>query len=458
MNREIIDKIKNINGKKTQNPKACVITFGCQQNESDSEKIKGMLNFMGYEIDGCLDLCEVIVVNTCAVREHAELKTFSRVGNLKNRKQKNKDLIIGICGCMAEQEHTLDYIRESLSFVDFTLGARSLFAFPEIFYETLINKTKSIKKENLQTDIIDEELPAKRDSSFKAWVSVMYGCDNFCSYCVVPYTRGRERSRSGEKILDEITGLVNSGYKDITLLGQNVNSYKDPQKTNYDFARLLGEIIKIKGDYWLRFITSHPKDISDGLIWQMGESEKFAHHIHLPVQAGSDRILKLMNRGYTRENYLALIDKLRNTVKDIAVTTDIIIGFPGETESDFIETLDLVKLVKFDNIFPFIYSKRKNTPAEKMEDKISRKEKTDRFAGLVKIQKEISADKNREYEGKTIKVLAEGEYKGDPGLLSGRTSSHKLTVFKGSAELFGSFVNVKINEGKLHGLYGEIVF
>ena len=494
MNKEIIDKINSITCQKSQPPKACVITFGCQQNEADSEKIKGMLADMGYEItdvdmtsdiagsqgkygefiiseNSSLALCDVIIMNTCAVREHAELKAFSRTGQLKHYKNKNKNLLIGICGCMVEQEHVLEYIKKSFPYVDFIFGTRSIHKFPEIFYETLTAQKRIIRNKNIGEDIIDEDMPVRRDSFFKAWVSIMYGCDNFCSYCVVPYVRGRERSRSKDKILEEIRELVSSGYKDITLLGQNVNSYKDlcgkrdvEDAVPYNFTDLLSDIVKIDGDYWLRFITSHPKDVPDRLITLMGENEKIAKHFHLPVQAGSNRILKLMNRKYTRENYLDLVGKLRENVKDIALASDIIVGFPGETEEDFNDTLDIIEKAEFDNIFPFIYSKRKGTPAAEMDDKTPRKEKTDRFARLMKIQNNISEKKNKAYEGKTVKVLVESEAQnanvgatlcGRPKL-AGRTSTHKLVIFGGSVDLIGNFVNVKINEGKLHGLYGEI--
>ncbi|MCL2096770.1 MAG: tRNA (N6-isopentenyl adenosine(37)-C2)-methylthiotransferase MiaB [Oscillospiraceae bacterium] len=487
MNREILNKIREINNKKTQKQKACVVTFGCQQNESDSEKIKGMLEAMGYEItesditadsgggakakDGAafeLENCGVVIINTCAIREHAELKAFSRTGQLKRYKDKNKDMLIGMCGCMVEQEHILEYIEKSFKYVDFVFGTRSIHKFPEILHNALLNLRQN-NTEITETDIaniteIEEDMPAKRGSLFKAWVPVMYGCDNFCSYCVVPHVRGRERSRKKDKILDEVRTLAANGYKDITLLGQNVNSYKDPGNKNYDFTELLRDVTEIEGDYWLRFITSHPKDISGNLIKLMGESKNIANHLHLPLQSGNNRILKLMNRKYTREDYLDLVEKLKDSIKDIAVTSDIIVGFPSETEEEFEETLDLIKRAGFDNIFPFIYSKRKNTPAEKMEDNISHKEKTDRFAELIKIQREISAEKNKAYEGKTVRVLAEGEYKNDKNkknngnYLSGRTSSNKLTVFEynGNVDLTGSFVNVKIKEGRLHGLFGEL--
>jgi tRNA-2-methylthio-N6-dimethylallyladenosine synthase len=471
MNKEILNKIKERNAQKSRNPAACVVTFGCQQNEADSERIKGMLSEMGYEItdkdltnpagDLSFDSCDVVIVNTCAVREHAELKAFSRTGQLKYYKNKNKDMLVGMCGCMVEQEHILEYIKKSFKFVDFIFGTRSIHKFPEIFYEASVNRAKVLTNEILEKEIIDEELPVRRGSSFKAWVSVMYGCDNFCSYCVVPHVRGRERSRRKEKILEEVRGLVSSGYKDITLLGQNVNSYRDPENPSYRFTDLLSDIVKIDGDYWLRFITSHPKDIPDGLIKLMGENAKLANHIHLPLQSGSDRILKLMNRRYTRGNYLDLIAKLKKSVKDIAITTDIIVGFPGETDGEFSETLDMIEKAGFDNIFPFIYSKRKNTPADKMEDNVTHKEKTDRFAEMLKLQKEIAANKNKAYEGRVVRVLVESEYKSDKikdgkTYIAGRTSTHKLVIFEGDTGLTGSFVNVKINEGRLHGLYGEL--
>jgi len=470
--------------------KACVVTFGCQQNEADSEKIKGMLADMGYDIidtdmtldvpgsygrfDGSgesggassLGLCDVIIMNTCAVREHAELKAFSRAGQLKHYKNKNKDLLIGICGCMVEQKHIIEYIKKSFPYVGFIFGTREIHRFPEILNQALASEKRLFDRErNIDGDIIAEDLPVYRDSLYKAKVSVMYGCDNFCSYCVVPYVRGRERSRSKDKILEEMRGLVSSGYKDILLLGQNVNSYKDPG-LNYNFTDLLGDIIKIDGDYWVRFVTSHPKDVPDGLIALMGENKKLANHFHLPVQAGSNRILKLMNRKYTREYYLDLVDKLRKNVGDIAITSDIIVGFPGETGEEFQETLDIIEKAQFDSIFPFIYSKRANTPAAVMEDKTPRKEKTDRFERLVKLQNDISVKKNKAYEGRTVKTIVESAYhklyggdktdKNEGGYLAGRTSAHKLVIFRGGTDLIGSFVNVKINEGRLHGLYGEI--
>jgi tRNA-2-methylthio-N6-dimethylallyladenosine synthase len=400
-------------------------------------------------------------MNTCAVREHAELKALSRTGQLKHYKNKNKDLLIGLCGCMVEQNHVVEQIKKSYPYVDFIFGTREIHRVPEIINQVITGKKRVLQrdKNNIKDaiDVIIEDLPICRDSKFQAKVSVMYGCNNFCSYCVVPHVRGRERSRKKDKILEEVRGLAESGYKDIMLLGQNVNSYKDPGDDNYRFAELLNDIVKIDGDYLLRFLTSHPKDVPGELIKIMSENKKLAKHFHLPAQAGSDRILKLMNRKYTRDYYLGLIRELKEKVGDIAITSDIIIGFPGETEQEFEETLDLVAQAEFDNIFPFIYSKRHDTPAEKMPDDITRKEKTGRFERLLQLQNDVVIKKNKACEGKIVKVLVESEYKNiGEGWLAGRTSQYKLVAFEGSQDLIGEFVDVKINEGKLHGLYGKI--
>jgi len=454
--------------------KACVITFGCQQNEADSEKIKGLLNNMGYEIinadmtediaegrgqfteNSKLAECSLIIMNTCAIREHAELKAFSRTGQLKHYKNKNKDLLIGLCGCMIEQDHVVEKLKKSFPYVDFIFGTREIHRMPEILNQVITSGKRVLERDKANIkDIIIEDLPVLRDSKFHAKVSVMYGCNNYCSYCVVPHVRGRERSREKDKILAEVRGLAESGYKDIMLLGQNVNSYKDPADNNYKFAELLNDIVKIDGDYLLRFLTSHPKDVPAGLIKIMGENSKLARHFHLPVQAGSNRILKLMNRKYTREYYLDLIRELKEKVEDIAITSDIIVGFPSETEQEFEETLDLVAQAEFDNIFPFIYSKREDTPAKNMPDDVTHKEKTDRFARLVKLQNDIVVKKNKSCEGKILRVLVESEYKNlGEGWLAGRTSQYKLVAFEGDKSLIGESIDVKINEGKLHGLYG----
>ena len=454
--------------------KACVITFGCQQNEADSEKIKGLLDNMGYEVinadmtedmqDGRgqfteksgLSECAVIIMNSCAVREHAELKAFSRIGQLKHYKNKSKGLLVGICGCMIEQEHAVAKLKQSYPHVDFVFGTRELHRLPEILGQAIASGRRILDNPAAGADApIAEGLPVLRDSSFQARVSIMYGCDNFCTYCVVPHVRGRERSRSRDKILEEVRGLVGSGYKDIMLLGQNVNSYADPSDSSYRFTELLGDIAKTDGDYLLRFLTSHPKDVPAELIKIMGENNKLAKHMHLPAQAGSDRILKLMNRKYTREYYLGLVRELQ--ARGIAVTTDIIVGFPSESEQDFEQTLDLVAQAGFDNIFPFIYSKREDTPAKNMPDDVTHKEKTERFARLLKLQNEIVSKKNKSCEGAVMRVLVESEYKAR-GWLAGRTSQYKLVVFEcGDKNLIGRFADVKINEGRLHGLYGELI-
>ena len=450
--------------------KACVVTFGCQQNEADSEKIKGVLASMGYSLTGeeFLSECDVIIMNTCAIREHAELKAFSRTGQLKHYKKTNKDLLIGLCGCMVEQEHRAEHIKRSFPYVDFLFGTHSLHKFPEILQTALTKRKRQFVREPEIEDAREkinavEALPIYRENKFKANVSVMYGCNNFCSYCVVPYVRGRERSRDKANILAEIRGLIADGCKDITLLGQNVNSY---QNGEYKFTSLLADIEQIDGDYLIRFMTSHPKDVPDELIELMGHSGKLANHFHLPIQSGSNRILQLMNRGYTREYYLELVDKLRSSVKDIAITTDIIVGFPTETDEDFEDTLNIIETVGFDNIYPFIYSRRKNTPAAEMADDISKEDKNKRFDRLIKLQNAISLDKNRDYEGKTVRVLVESRGKNDENAeqskqpenntnkMSGRTSTHKLVLFDGDDSMAGTFVDVKIKEGKLACLIG----
>ena len=461
----------NLSNKKDK--KACVVTFGCQQNEADSEKIKGVLVSMGYGIttEEFLSECSVIIMNTCAIREHAELKAFSRTGQLKHYKKTNKELLIGICGCMVEQEHRAEYIKKSFPYVDFLFGTHSLHKFPEILQNALKTRKRQFLREPEIADArkkinLVEDMPIYRENKFKANVSVMYGCNNFCSYCIVPYVRGRERSRESKNILTEIKELVADGCKDITLLGQNVNSYKSYQDGEYNFTELLTDIEAVEGDYWIRFITSHPKDVPDELIKLMGRSDKLANHFHLPIQSGSNRILSLMNRGYTKEYYFELIDKLRNNVKDISVTTDIIVGFPTETDEDFDETMNIIETVEFDNIFPFIYSKRKNTLAEKMEDDIPKEIKNNRFDRLIKTQNEISLKKNKEYEGKTVRVLVESRYKHADNMpdmqqdkikMAGRTSTHKLVLFDGNDTQTGAFIDVKINEGRLAFLEGELL-
>lgn len=436
--------------------KACVITFGCRQNEADSERLCGILNSAGYEIADAeyAAECGVIVVNTCAIREHAELKALSRTGQLKHIKEQNRNVIICICGCMAEQEHQREKIKKSYSFVDIIFGPHGIYKFPEMLYNamTLHKKIYSFPEEK---DKISEGLPVLRKSKYKADVSIMYGCNNFCSYCVVPYVRGRERSRDKNSILEEIRGLHDSGCVEFMLLGQNVNSYGDKNPRggeHYRFADLLNDILKINGEYLIRFMTSHPKDVSDDLISVISSDSRVERHFHLPLQSGSDRILQLMNRGYDIEKYMSIIAKLRSAAPEISITSDIIVGFPTETDAEFEKTISAVEKAKFDNIFPFIYSKRKNTPAAQMECALDKKTKNERFDRLMEVQKIISEESNKNDAGKIFRTLvdtADGEVK------AGRTSQGKLVYIDRCGADIGEFTNVRIKEAKLHALYGE---
>jgi len=438
-------------------PKAHIRTYGCQQNEADSERIAGMAAEMGYTVTDDEAEADLIVVNTCAVREHAELKALSITGQFKHLKAKNPKLVIGVCGCMVSQEHRKEDIKNKYPYVDFLLGTTMLYRFPELLYETLRDGKRHFLLDTGDPGAIAEGLPVRRESSFKAWVSIMYGCNNFCTYCVVPYVRGRERSRKSEEILAEIRELAVEGYREITLLGQNVNSYGKDLDDGCDFADLLDEICKIPGDFIIRFMTSHPKDASKKLIDVMAKNEKIAKQFHLPLQSGSDNVLRVMNRRYTRDSYFALTEYMREKMPDIALSTDIIVGFPGETEEDFAGTLDMLERVKYDNIYSFIYSKRKGTPAAEMENQIPDEVKSERFARLLETQNRISKEKNSEFVGKTIEVLVEGRSKTDESKLTGRTELNRLVHFTGDDELIGRKVNVLIESAEIHALFGKTV-
>ncbi|MBR2020999.1 MAG: tRNA (N6-isopentenyl adenosine(37)-C2)-methylthiotransferase MiaB, partial [Clostridia bacterium] len=361
-----------------------IATFGCQQNEADSERLAGTAKNLGYKKAENMDEADLIIFNTCAVREHAELRALSKTGQLKHLKEKNKNLLIGLWGCMVSQTSRVEDIKHKYPYVDFVAGTNMLHRLPEILCDCLESDRRRYYVDELDYSIV-ESVPVERENKIKAYVSIMYGCDNFCTYCIVPYVRGRERSRRKEDILAEVRTLVSDGYKEVTLLGQNVNSYGKKGEETSDFATLVEEICKIEGDFTLRFMTSHPKDVSDRLIEVIKNNPKVERHFHLPVQSGSTRILKLMNRKYTREGYLETVRKLREAVPDIVLTTDIIVGFPGETNEDFEETLSLVKMVKYDSVFSFIYSKRPGTPASEMEDETSDEEKTERMSKLLSL-------------------------------------------------------------------------
>ncbi len=441
-------------------PAAFVLTFGCQQNEADSEKLSGMAAAMGYRITDRADAADLILVNTCAIREHAEKKALSIIGQYKHLKVARPSLIIGICGCMVAQAHRVEELKLRYPYVDFTLDAAALHRLPEMVLARLRGGRRlfplPVYGVNEVPPVV-EGMPVHRETKWRAWLSIMYGCNNFCSYCIVPYVRGRERSRSVADIEAEARVLIAEGCRDITLLGQNVNSFgrmPDGSFPEGDFASLLGRLAELDGDFRLRFMTSHPKDASDALIETMARHEKIARHFHLPLQSGSDAVLARMNRRYTAEHYIGIVDRLRAAMPDITLTTDIIVGFPGETEADFEATLDLLRRVRYDMIYSFIYSPRKNTPAAEYPDQIPEEVKHARFDRLIALQNEISYEKNRMAEGKILRVLCDGEKLQDgQRLCSGRTDGGKLVYFAGEAEP-GDVVRVKIERAEPFVLRG----
>ncbi len=435
-------------------PLAYTQTYGCQQNVADSQRLMGMLRDMGCRFTGDPLAADLIVVNTCAIRENAEKKVFGVVGQLVHVKEKNPEAIICLCGCMAQQEVVAERIRRSYRHVDLIFGPQALWRFPELLYGVYTRRERifSIADEH---GSIAEGLPVVRESGVKAWVSIMYGCNNFCSYCIVPYVRGRERSREPAAILAEVRELAEAGYREITLLGQNVNSYGKDLDVPMDFADLLREIDRIPGDYLLRFMTSHPKDAGEKLFCAMAECSHVARQLHLPVQSGSSRVLKAMNRGYTREQYLEKVRMARTAMPDIVLTSDIIIGFPGETEAEAMETISLVEEVRYDALFTFIYSPRPGTPAAQMPDPVTRGEKQVWFDRLLDAQNRISAELHRVYVGKTLRVLVDGE-SGDPSWpLTSRTHGGRLVHLKGDTSLIGQYADAHITGSNTWALFGE---
>ena len=436
-------------------PLAMVDTYGCQQNEADSEKLRGYLAEMGYGFTQDEFQADVIVINTCAVREHAEMRVLGNVGALNHTKKNKPQQIIAVCGCMVQQQHMAEKIKKSYPVVDLVFGPHELWRFPELL-EQVMTRHKRVFATGDSSGAVAEGIPLRRDGTVKAWLSIMYGCNNFCSYCIVPYVRGRERSRLPEDIVREARELVEQGYKDITLLGQNVNSYGKDLDCGVDFSDLLRMINDIPGDFLIRFMTSHPKDATEKLFQTMAECEKCAHHIHLPVQSGSDRILKVMNRNYDSAKYIRQAELARRYMPDLVITTDIIVGFPGETEEDFEDTIKLCEKVRFDAMFTFIYSKRVGTPAASMPDPYTREDKQKHFDRLMEVSNRISAEKHKEYEGKSFRVLVDGETGKDEYNLSSRTNGGRLVHLKGDPSLVGQFVNVKITASNTWALYGEI--
>ena len=449
---QIFDKV-TADGRR---PLAMVDTYGCQQNEADSEKLRGYLALMGYGFTQDEFQADVIVVNTCAVREHAEMRVLGNVGALNHSKKARPGQIIAVCGCMVQQEHMAQKLKQSYPVVDLVFGPHELWRFPELLLQVM-TKHKRIFATEKNDGVVAEGIPNKRDSGVKAWLSIMYGCNNFCSYCVVPYVRGRERSRRPEDVVAEAKELVAAGYKEITLLGQNVNSYGKDLGLDVDFSDLIRMINDIPGDFLIRFMTSHPKDATEKLFKTMAECEKCAHQLHLPVQAGNDRILKVMNRGYTSEKYLAQVALARSYMPDLVLTTDIIVGFPNESEEEFEDTIKLVEQVRYDAMFTFIYSKRVGTPAASMPDPYTREDKQRHFDRLMEVSNRISAEKHREYEGKTLRVLVDGETGREEYNLSSRTNGGRLVHLKGDKALIGRYIDVKITASNTWALYGEVV-
>ena len=440
-----------------EKPKACVITYGCQQNVADSEKLKGMLELMGYDFTDDRFEAKLIIFNTCAVREHAEDRVFGNVGSLKSYKRKNPDAVLALCGCMMQQQHIADKIKKSYPFVDLVFGTHVVHRFPQLLYKTLTGKKRVF--EIPDTDgVIAEGIPVKRDADSKAWLPIMYGCNNFCSYCIVPYVRGRERSREKAEIIKEFKELVCQGYKEITLLGQNVNSYGKDLTPSVSFASLLRELNDLDGDFRIRFMTSHPKDCTKELIETMASCDKVAQHLHLPFQSGSDRVLKAMNRKYTRSQYMELINYARELMGDeLSVTSDVIVGFPGETYEDFKQTLSLVEEVKATSLFTFIFSPRKGTPAAEMDDPVSREEKSKWFKELTDLQERISAEQMALHKGKTYKCFVYGKGKLADNYVAARNDGNLIIEFEGDESLIGTFQNIKVIEPLTFVMRGEIV-
>lgn len=431
-----------------------ITTFGCQMNEHDSETIAGMLEELGFSQSPERNSADVVIINTCSVRENADKRFFGTLGQLKRIKKENPEFTVCVCGCMMQQQHIIDSVKSKYPWVDLIFGTHNIHQFPQLLQNVMKEREKLVNVWEDGGEIV-EGLPAKRLYRHKAFVNIMYGCNNFCTYCIVPYTRGRERSRKPEDIVDEVQRLTVDGVREVTLLGQNVNSYRGDRNT--DFADLIYRLQDIEGLKRIRFMTSHPKDLSDKLIQAYRDCDKLCNYIHLPVQSGSSRVLKQMNRKYTKEEYLELIEKLRAAVPNIAISTDIIVGFPGETEEDFEETLDLVRTVRYDSAFTFLYSIRRGTPAEHYPDQIPEERKHQRFNRLVETVNSISAEKNKAYEGRVEQVLVEGISKNDSQTYTGRTEGFKLINFPASPELQGKIIDVKVTAGKTFSLEGQVL-
>ena len=434
-------------------PKAFVHTYGCQGNVADGEKLKGMLQSMGYRLTDGVENADLVLYNTCAIREHAQDRVFGNVGALKQYKTAKPNMIIALCGCMMQQKYVADRIRDSFRYVDLVFGTHVIYKLPEFIYRCLCSGKRVFDITDSDGNIV-EGLPVKRDGTFKAWVPIMYGCNNFCAYCVVPYVRGRERSRRFDDVIEEVKQLVSQGYKEINLLGQNVNSYNKDLPEEYRFPALLRKINSLDGDFIVRFMTSHPRDCTKELLDTMADCKKIAKHLHLPVQSGNDRVLKEMNRHYDRKKYLGLIDYAYEKMPGLSITSDIIVGFPGETYEEFKDTLSLLEYVKYTSLFTFIFSPRPGTKAYDMPDPVSRKEKGAWFSELTALQEKIAGERTAQMKDRVYRVLVEEEK--ENGLLAGRTEGNVIIEFSGDKSLIGEFAFVKVTEPKTWILKGEL--
>jgi len=440
-----------------KNKTACVVTYGCAQNETDSHKLYGMLLKMGYRKSDDEKEADIVIFNTCSVREGAEVKVYGKVGALKAKKAKNPDMIIGVCGCLMQQKHASEKIKKQFKFVDLVFGTHALYKFPELLFNVINNETRVFENKT-EDGIIAEGVPQIREHSYKASIPIAYGCNNFCTYCVVPHTRGRERSRKSEDIINEIKALCKNGLKEVTLLGQNVNSYGNDNNDDLDFPDLLHKISEIPEIKRIRFMTSHPKDLTDKLIDEIATNNKICKFLHFPFQAGNSRVLKEMNRKYTREDYLNLVDKIKKKIPDVALSADVIVGFPGETTEEFYDTVSLIEKVRFDTLFTFIYSPRKDTKAALMPDPMPYEEKLKNFNVLLEVQNRISKEINDTYFGKIFEIIDEGKSKTNPEMRSGRCETNKIINYRPKTDVKeGDFVKVKVTECMTWSLNGEEV-
>lgn len=455
--RQFAHKVNELTSKRySSKPLACVVTYGCQQNVADSEHIKGMLEAMGYGFTEERTQAKLIIFNTCAVREHAEDRVFGNVGALKKYKLANPDVVIALCGCMMQQQHIAEKIKKSFPFVDLVFGTHVVYKVPELIYSALTKNRRVFELPDVD-GVIAEGIPVKRDNDKKAWIPIMYGCNNFCSYCIVPYVRGRERSREVKDVVAEFKSLVDDGYKEITLLGQNVNSYGKDLEPRVTFSQLLRTLNELDGDFRIRFMTSHPKDCTKELIETMAECDKVATHLHLPFQSGNDRVLKAMNRSYTREKYLSLINYAKELMGDeLSITSDIIVGFPGETYEEFCDTKSLVEEIKATSLFTFIYSPRKGTPAAEMDDPVPYEEKSKWMRELLALQEKISGEQMALHKGKVFKCFVYGKGKQGDNYLAARTDGNLIIEFVGDEGLIGTFQKIKVTEPLTYVMLGEL--